>query len=460
MVNLTVQPALQFIEPRLDPLTLSVVQTGLPWWLKWTKGISRIDLERGQILVEQIALFQQHKTRLLLAFRHPSTADPPCLIHTLGSLVPRLGKTLGIGIHTPVHAHFMYDRGIPLWAGQSAAWLLPRLGATPIRRGRLDRQGLKSARSLLLEGRFPLAAAPEGGANGHSDILNPLEPGMAQLGFWCQEDLLKAQRSEQVIILPIHMQYTYVGNPRPAMERLLAQLERDCGLTPHPRHPVAQRLTRLGEHLLPMMEAFYERYFPKPLTHALKTEDLGIPERLARLLDIALRIAEFNLNIEPQGSLTDRRHRIEQAAWDRIYCLDEEQPPHAAAQGLADRIAQEAHLHLWHMRLVETFIAMTSPPTLDLSADMGEHPDFLAESLLRYWALMTRLQGGDPLRQSAPILATRRATVVIGDPLSVSDRWPDYQHQRRRAIDDLTQTLHTSLAQLMQQYSQNRATPL
>jgi len=48
-----------------------------------------------------------------------------------------------------------------------------------------------------------MTVAPEGATNGHSEIVSPLERGVAQLGFWCVEDLVKAGRSETVYIVPI-----------------------------------------------------------------------------------------------------------------------------------------------------------------------------------------------------------------------------------------------------------------
>jgi len=445
----TVQPALTFMEPNFNPWIYRLVRLGLPWWLRYTQGIPEITLNRGEILATQLSQFQQGQIRLLLAYRHPTTADPPCLIHTLSNLVPKIAKAAQIPLKQPVHAHFMYDRGIPLWAGPGAAWLLPRLGATSILRGRLDRQGLKSARTLLLDGPFPLAAAPEGGANGHSDILNPLEPGLAQLSFWCQEDLHKANRPEHVVILPIHTSYHYLGDPEPAIRALLTRLEQDCGLTPAPTQSISQRLAHLGEHLLPQMERFYSQFFPKPITQALKTTapppEQDLPDRLSRLLDIALQVAEFNLNLQPQGSLIERRHRIEQAAWDRIYCLDETHDSQSPIErGLANRIAQEAHLHLWHMRLVETFIAMTHPPH-----PPAPTPTWAAESTLRFWSVITRLKGHDPLRLPQPHLGSRRASFTIGDPIAVTPRWSAYQTNRRQAIQTLTDDLQTALMQLM-----------
>ena len=136
-----------------------------------------------------------------------------------------MGFELGI-----THAQFIYDRGIPLWAGSYLSWVFSHLGGVPIQRGKLDILALKTARRLFVDGQFPLAAAPEGGNNGHNEIVSPLEPGIAQLAFWCAEDLQAQGRSESVVILPVGIQYRYLVAPWKQLSELITQLEIDTGL--------------------------------------------------------------------------------------------------------------------------------------------------------------------------------------------------------------------------------------
>ena len=132
------------------------------------------------------------------------------MLYLLSRGVPKAAREYDIKLRSPVHSHFVYDRGMTIWAGDWLGWLFSRLGGIPIHRGkRLDRTGLRAARELLVNGQFPLAIAPEGATNGHSETVSPLEPGVAQLSFWCAEDLRKKGRSEQVYIVPIGIRYTY-----------------------------------------------------------------------------------------------------------------------------------------------------------------------------------------------------------------------------------------------------------
>jgi hypothetical protein len=178
------QPPLEFIPPALNPLVLRATQQVLPFWLRSHTTISDIQADNIEVLVDLYRQFQERKTRFLIAFRHPSVDDPLCMAHLLWRMVPKVARQQGISLQQPIHAHFIYDRGIPLWAGAKVGWLYSHLGCTPIQRGKADWRGLRSARDLFANSYLPMAAAPEGATNGHNEIISSLEPGIAQLGFW------------------------------------------------------------------------------------------------------------------------------------------------------------------------------------------------------------------------------------------------------------------------------------
>ena len=275
------QPPLEFIPPALNPLFLRASQSLLPVWIRWKTAISQIQADNVEVLVDLYRQFQEGKIRFLIAFRHPSVEDPLCLGYLLSHMLPKVARHRAVSLQHPIHAHFIDDRGIPLWAGSHIGWMASRLGGTSIQRGKADWTGLRSARDLFANGRFPMAAAPEGSTNGLSEIVNPLEPGIAQLGFWCAEDLHKAGRGEQVLIVPIGIQYNYVEDPWSAIGNLLSELEAASGLPVYAESDSSDmlnpqgrgnpgrgdpaptslypRLLRLAEHLLLLMEQFYTR---------------------------------------------------------------------------------------------------------------------------------------------------------------------------------------------------------
>ncbi|MBD0302305.1 MAG: 1-acyl-sn-glycerol-3-phosphate acyltransferase, partial [Tolypothrix sp. T3-bin4] len=286
------QPPLEFIPPALNPLFLRFVHLFLPSWMRWKTAIADVEADKVEILVDLYRQFQDGKIRFMLAFRHPKTDDPFCLAYLLSQLVPKVAREKGTTLQLPIHAHFIYDRGIPLWAGSYVGWIASNLGATPIQRGKADWTGLRSARELFVNGKYPMAAAPEGGTNGLSEFISPLEPGIAQLSFWCAEDLHKAQRSEQVLIVPVGIKYNYVEEPWEAIAHLLSELEAASGLPVGQSNPSFEslypRLLNVAEHLMSLMEQFYTRFYHQKLPEIKIAEGQDRNEALAARLQAML----------------------------------------------------------------------------------------------------------------------------------------------------------------------------
>ncbi|MDB9377103.1 glycerol acyltransferase, partial [Nodularia sphaerocarpa CS-585A2] len=151
------QAPLEFIPPAFNPLVLKGFHLLLPSWINWQTAITQIEADNVEVLVDLYRQFQEGKVRFLLAFRHPKTDDPFCLTYLFSQLVPKVARKQNTALHLPIHAHFIYDRGIPLWAGSYAGWIASRLGGTSIQRGKADWTGLRSARDLFANGRFPMA---------------------------------------------------------------------------------------------------------------------------------------------------------------------------------------------------------------------------------------------------------------------------------------------------------------
>ncbi len=461
-----VQPKLQFTLPAFNPLVLKLVHWCLPIVLRFrlrpwlTAGITRIETANVEILVDLYRQFQAGKIRFLMAFRHVEVDDPLVGMYLLSRAVPKAARQQGISLQHPLHTHFLYDRGMPLWGGAWLGWLLSRLGGIPIHRGkRLDLKAMRTIRDVFANGKWPVTVAPEGGTNGHSEIVSPLEGGTARLGFWCQEDLLKAGRNESVYIVPIGIQYHYINPPWQQLDRLLSQLEADTGLpneqidlyAPAETEKVYyQRLFRLGEHLLTKMEQFYTRFYHKilplpnlPVTDAPNSPNQMLAARLTLLLDTALSVAEDYFGLKAQGNVIERCRRLEEAGWSYIY---REDLPNVNAlapleRGLADWVAQEASLRLLHMRLVESFVAVTGTYVLE-----KPKVERFAETALLLFDILARLKG-DKL-PSRPQLGLRWVQITVGKPIEVTERWSTYQtsHQAARiAVADLTQELQVAL---------------
>lgn len=451
------QPPLAFIPPALDLKIVRLTQCLLPLWMRSKTSLTEVQAHNLEELVRVYQQFEKRQVRVILAFRHPSVDDPICMGYTLGRLLPKTAKTLNIKLRSLNHAHFMYDRGIPLWAGKSMGWLYSKLGGTPIMRGKVDRTGLKSARQLLLNGQFPLLAAPEGGTNGHSEVISPLEPGIAQMAFWCMEDLHKAGRDEDVLIVPIGIQYKYTSSPWAAIQELLSELERDCGVTSKQGigdtldEMTYHRMYGLGEYLLSSMETHYHRFYRcERIDTATLSGDSNhqFGQRLQHLMNNALTVAEQYFGTTGRGSVIDRCRRLEQLAWELIYREDLNlESSSLLERGLADRVAEEASLRLWHMRLVEGFVAVTGKYVQEKMTI-----ERFAETLLLTWDMVQKIKQTSP-RLNRPKLGKKCGFVTIGEPIAISSRWDEYSVDRKsakRSVATLTHDLQVALQSMIQ----------
>ncbi|MFM7408456.1 MAG: lysophospholipid acyltransferase family protein [Cuspidothrix sp.] len=459
------QPPLKFIPQRHNPLMVKIISWFLPFILRvrtrpWLPaGIVKIEAKNAEPLAKLYHEFQAGKVRFLIAFRHPEVEDPLSMLCLLSRIVPQVAKQKGINLKYPVHSHFMYERGMTLWAGNWLGWLFSRLGGIPIRRGRrADRNAIQMARELFANGKMPIAVAPEGGTNGHSSIVSPLEPGVAQLGFWCVEDLHKANREEQVFIIPIGIKYSYVNPPWQKIDWLLSKLEADSGLdvtgiseNGKQEDILYQRVLRLAEYLISEMEEFYRRFYHKDFTEVI-TEGNPVNEvllaRLHRLMDTALTITEEYFNVQHQGNFIDRCRRLEEAGWNYIYRDDisdiQSLPP--LKRGLADWVAEEADLKMQHMRIAESFVAVTANY-------IQEKPtaERFAETILLMFDMLSRIK--DSTLPGRPRLGWKQAMIFVGEPISVNERWENCQGNRqalRKGVSNLTQDLQIILQKLIE----------
>jgi hypothetical protein len=276
------------------------------------------------------------------------------------------------------------------------------------------------------------------------------------------------------VVLPLGLQYGFTRPVLPAIEALLSELERDAGLQAgdHRLAPESlyRRMLRLAERILSSMETFYREAYQLPLPVAVDGEaeldpNQRLSARLARLLDAALQVVEQALAVEPHGDLNARCRRIEQAGWERLYPASSggnggsasgQRPNgrlqaadvHAAAgpcpmeQGLAQRLALETAERLWHMRLVESFVAVSGRYVRERPSQ-----ERFADTLLLLWDTLCRIKGGDPERR--PRLGPRRALVRVGEPLAMDPWLVAYRDNRRGAVADLTTELQQQLEGLI-----------
>ena len=468
---------LEFIPPKYNVFVLKIFHLLLPIFLRFrlrpwlVAGITNIKVINAEILVELYEQFQKGKIRLIIAFRHPEIDDPLCLTYLLSRVVPKVAREKKIKLKYPIHSYFIYDRGMTIWGGNWLGWLFSKGGGIPIHRGKpLDRKALKTARDLLINGKFPLMIAPEGGNNLHSDIVSKLQLGVAQLGVWCVEDLFKENRTEEVLIVPINIQYKYIKNNWYKLDNLLCKLEKDSGLEikiikeysnlEKIKNLFYERLLILSDKILTSMENFYSCFYHVNISQVnileiknceiemiLSEENKYLANnvilRLDNLLHIALEVTEEYFKIKKKGSLIDRCRRLEEASWGYIYREDIKDFKNISSldKNLAEWIANEAQLRVKHMRLVENFVAMTADY-------IREKPTFdrFTETSLILFDVMAKIKGEKIPKR--PRLGKRITTLTIGKTISVKEYFNNEnlsKRKRKQAVNNITYQLQKTL---------------
>ena len=454
-VDLTrVQPPLKVYPPKANQFILKIIRLLTPFWLRWQCGIKQIETRYIDRLVEATKKFQDGKSRYMLAFRHPTTDDPFAMLYLLAYAVPEQAREMGIKLTTLPHSGFVYDRGISLWAGDYINWLFPALGGISIFRGKLDRPALNLMRQQITNGSFPLSMAPEGGTNGKSETVAELEPGIAQIGFWAAEDLQKEGRTEELLIIPVGIQYEYSDQAWGKIDQTIATIEKECGIVKPAINDGNryERLYDLGSYLVAWVNDYYKALYGNyAKINCDNTNPDNLAANLEELADHILSIAEMSFGIKAKGSPIDRCRRLEQAGWDRIFRNDIKNIEQLSEmeRGFADQLALEASYSNWHMRIAESIIGVTS----DYVRQRPSASRYI-EVLKLMWSVLQRIteRNQESAFRETPNFGDRKLTISVAEPLSVSDRLAEYQSSRPAAKEctkKLTEEIHAAMKDLV-----------
>ncbi len=452
-VDLTrVQPPLKVFPPKVNQFILKIIRLLTPFWLRWQCGIKRIETRYIDRLVDVTKKFQDGKARYMLAFRHPTTDDPFGMLYLLSYALPEQAREMGVKFAKPPHSFFVYDRGISLWAGDYINWLFPALGGISTFRSKLDRAALNLMRQQITNGEVPLSMAPEGGTNGKSEIVAELEPGIAQIGFWAAEDLLKAGRTEEMLIIPIGVQYEYSSDAWGKIDQAIATIEKECGITKSAITTATryQRLYDLGGYLVQWVSDHYKTFYSSYVQKDMAPND-DLATRIDDLADRILSVAEMSFGIKAKGTPIDRCRRLEQAGWDRIFRNDIKALEELSQieRSFADQLALEANYSNWHMRIAESLIGVTSD-----YVRQHPSPSRYIEVLKLMWSVLDRVTDRNPnsVFKKVPNFGDRKLILSVAEPLSVSERLEEYQSSRAAAKEcsrKLTEEIHTSMKNLI-----------
>lgn len=403
---------LPFLEPRNSPLAHALVRHFSHTFLKVAEGISEVSVQGGSTLVEEYRRFAEGESRLIVAFRHPSASDAPVVGYLFGRRIQEIAEAEGIRLPRRTFVHFLYGRGVPLWSGAGTGWLLPRVAAIPIYHRRVDSRGMASVRDAAVNGRFPIALAPEGQVTYHNKSFGELEGGTGRLALWAKSDLEKQGEPLPVRILPLSIEYRFGDRGGPTFDRVLRWIEAKSGIPAAVDHrapgsELYQTLISITDQLLGRLECMYAPFFKRSAT----PPDLS--DRIGRVCNTALRLGEQSHGILGVGSLLDRVFRLRDAGWKRMF-RDDLEDLTEMERSFADAFAEQAKLSARHMELVDA-LEYLDPSYISPESDF----DRFVEYALLLQDVVNRLLGGTIAGRMK--VKGRRAIVTAGHPNSVDE---------------------------------------
>lgn len=384
--------------------------------------------------------FNEGKKRLIIGFRHAYGDDPQLMAYTIHHVLPKAARKLKRPLKGLTHAHFIYGVEVPLWSNPFVGWLLPRVGAVPVDHVHMDTKGMNRIRRIIFDGEFPLALAPEGHVTYQSNRVPELETGTARFGFWCIEDLVKNNRDEDVLFLPISFHYHYKDSSRKQLSRFIAEMERICSIEILPKlrelSDIRKRLKKTGSAIKDHLVAYY-------------TELNGreFPDTLEDLVNESLYAAERILALTPQAADTSisRLYKIRSKAWDRIFRSDIEGLT-LLEKELASRMTGEAWFAMRHMETAE-LLHYVDLLNVDESSDLNACWE-IANNFSDY---IERLKGGT-LRNRSP-LVQRKAVIIPGEAIRFNDYFEDYKKDKRAAMQNVTNDMKKRFETCLHEYN-------
>lgn len=389
-----------FYPPRPSPIALRAAYAVLPLALRVICGVSRV-----QVPAEDIErLDRATRQSCIIAPNHPSRVEPMIV----AELARRLGRSF----------YFVSAReNFELFGGH----ILQELGAYSIARGLPDRPSLAMTRALLAEKDKPVVLFPEGEVYHHNDLMLPLNPGVAQIGFWALADIGKLGKEPHLEIVPIAVKYRFLGDTTASISRRLRRLEKAVGI-PEPQVDWRVCVHTIGERIVGTLEKRYN----------LRTEG-ALPERIDSLKQCILRrgFAALGLELRP-GSMPEQMRTL----FNAVRELQVDEPRSEYEEKIAAQRVRQAQAVLDDLQRFGDSI-LTSGHYVD------DHPTYE-----RLGDLLGRME--DEVFGHHARYPLRVALVRVGEPVRLQEFAGDYAKDKRAAVALATEQVAARIAGLLE----------
>lgn len=348
---------------------------------------------------ERVLELSEAGDSILLAPNHSDHADPHAIVHVTQQL--RLPLRF-------MAARELFD------GGGLAAAALQRMGVFSVNRDGADFASIKTAIEILKQGRIPLVIFPEGEIYHHHARLDPFMDGVASIMLRAATRLRDGQRAW---LVPVAMTFRHDPEVEDTFSGRLSAMEDRIGWKPRPAMAHDERIVSLASGLLALKEV---EFFGNVGVGTLSERVRAMSERL--LADLEERRGKDGRASTPPERVRALRYRI------RRQILDEQSPPDARAQ----RELQED--------LYRAFTALQA----------HSYPgDYLLEETTTDRRAETIMKLEEDILGECKYPTPRRAKVVAGDPIPVSELLASGELSAKGGARALTKRLEEELGALI-----------
>lgn len=237
MQNIVIDKPYKFVAPHRSTFWPRALQALLPIYLRKWHGIEAVEFRGLRYLESSIS----RDNPIALTPNHCRPCDPM----VMGLLSKEIGRPF----------HFMTSWHV-FMQGRLQAWLVNRLGAFSVYREGVDRQAIRAATEILVEGKRPMVLFPEGLVTRTNDVLRPFMDGISVIAGAATKQRRARSLPPAVAIHPVAIKYRLVTDVEASLHKTLDAIEaRFCWR--RRRLPLVERIVRVGEALLALKELEY-----------------------------------------------------------------------------------------------------------------------------------------------------------------------------------------------------------
>ncbi|HXH60333.1 MAG TPA: lysophospholipid acyltransferase family protein [Fimbriimonadaceae bacterium] len=351
--------------------------------------------------------------RAVITPNHPTNLDPLVMFH--------LSRVYGEPLN--------YLASRESFSVPVVGWILQKCGAYSIMRGTVDRQAIKTTRSLLAEKSRKIVMFPEGLTYGQNDVLMPFHEGVAQFGFWALEDMAKAGVDAPMWYVPVGIRYAYMRDMSADVTSAVSRLEEYIGIVPPKGESVYERLRAVGTSVV---EGFEKAYGVRP------EKGDTLDARIARMKDAWVSRTATAVGVEdkPEIPLGDRVRAVINALDRMNFAQDASE---FTKQTMRRRHQETAPLYK-DMERAGRFLATGARYVADDPSDE------------RYLEVISRIE--EELFGFSQMRGPRRAVVTVGEPIDLRQYLDEYRGSSRSTVTIVTRVLEERVRELVGTASQ------